>query len=735
MQKTVDLTGRFASVTGQVLNASKSYWWATNYDSHPGDSDIVLAGEVVPRSTGGRHLGAHLAFQRRVKNELAAKRVSRGVAVAERIRWAPLPMSVRAQLLSALVSSSALYGYCVGGMTCKQLESLTSAVMRALWGSKRKLRSKELVLSLFVHGHLVDPKQASVYQCVRALRHFMRKCPDTMELVRMCWQRVVEGQYAPGPVGLVMRSVRRIGWDWVSFEEFSRPGRRPLLVLGGADSWWDHELRDGLRLCQWRICARKRHDMEGLDAVQGIDRCATMALHNKSSPFDAGILRGVLSGSLRMQKRLFDAGLASSSMCPLCGMTDETVEHCFWECPHWSHIRSKFDIPTLSVVRTWLVCTRQCGLFLEDVHVLDLSAVLEDEECVLRDFAAHYNLRACREFIESSDSQSPQTVWTDGACSNNQDDRFRRAGSGVFYSSAHSMNWQGMLPGLLQSNQRAELFAVLVTCLRDPRPLDIRSDSMYVCDGFANWQTWMHEGWPGQHADLWNALASELSGRAHMVSVSWVLGHAKRIDVMRGRTSWEDKLGNDGADALAVAGAASHAAPVEVIASAKSRRLLALSVQAMMLAIARARQAAFPLACDHDADRGSDLGDSDDSDTKEKLICIDEVVCVDSESILHDVELEPGDGDSNDGDHQWVVDHGGDFVVAFDLDARTCPKHIKDDFELEPVGCDGNDCYQCVAHHEGDPGVASASAFIPASVAFDLDHEFDDGSNHLSAVG
>ena len=142
------------------------------------------------------------------------------------------------------------------------------------------------------------------------------------------------------------------------------------------------------------------------------------------------------------------------------------------------------------------------------------------------------------------------------------------------------------------------------------------------------------------------------------------------------------------------------------------------------------------MACDHDADRGSDLGDPDDSDTEEKLICIDEVVCVDSESILHDVELEPGDGDSNDGDHQWVVDHGGDFVVAFDLDARTCPKHIKDDFELEPVGCDGNDCNQCVAHHEGDPGVASASAFVSASVvAFDLDDEFDDGSNHLSAVG
>lgn len=49
-------------------------------------------------------------------------------------------------------------------------------------------------------------------------------------------------------------------------------------------------------------------------------------------------------------------------------------------------------------------------------------------------------------------------------------------------------------------------------------------------------------------------------------------------------------------------------------------------------------------------------------------------------------------------------------VVAFD-----------DEFEPEPVCCDGNDCiHQCAAHHEGD--YAAVSAFVVAS---DLDDEFD----------
>ena len=191
------------------------------------------------------------------------------------------------------------------------------------------------------------------------------------------------------------------------------------------------------------------------------------------------------------------------------------------------------------------------------------------------------------------------------------------------------MNWQGMLPGLLQSNQRAELFAVLVACMRDPRPLEIRSDSRYVCDAFARLQTWTQHGWCGEHADLWNLLAAEVNTRMHAVSLSWVLGHAKRIDVLRGRTTWEDKLGNDGADVLAVAGAATHAIPPEIIQKANDRRCVAIRVHTMMLDITRARQSANLVECEGDADRGSDLGDDFDSDCCDSA---NEDTCTDSDN-------------------------------------------------------------------------------------------------------
>ena len=62
--------------------------------------------------------------------------------------------------------------------------------------------------------------------------------------------------------------------------------------------------------------------------------------------------------------------------------------------------------------------------------------------------------------------------------------------------------------------------------------------------------SWCDGGWQGENVDLWNMLASELRTRETNVCVSWAKGHAKQIDIDRGRTTLEDKQGNDGADAL-----------------------------------------------------------------------------------------------------------------------------------------------------------------------------------------
>ena len=74
--------------------------------------------------------------------------------------------------------------------------------------------------------------------------------------------------------------------------------------------------------------------------------------------------------------------------------------------------------------------------------------------------------------------------------------------------------------------------------------------------------------------------------------IAKVKGHASiAADVRRGRVAMEDKVGNDGADALAVAGAASHALPPEAVRQVKARQLVITKVQQMMVEILIARGA------------------------------------------------------------------------------------------------------------------------------------------------
>ena len=80
-------------------------------------------------------------------------------------------------------------------------------------------------------------------------------------------------------------------------------------------------------------------------------------------------------------------------------------------------------------------------------------------------------------------------------------------------------------------------------------------------------------------------LPCELLTRASDVVVSWVKGPTKEVDVARGTTARDDKIGNDGADELAVAGAALHHVSAEVVDAGRARRAMAKRAQKMKVAI------------------------------------------------------------------------------------------------------------------------------------------------------
>ena len=159
-----------------------------------------------------------------------------------------------------------------------------------------------------------------------------------------------------------------------------------------------------------------------------------MALLQTKFPNDqVGLLRSVLSGSVRLQKRLCDAAIVDSPICMFCGYCDETLRHCFWECPRWVPIRASFQLPDLETRSAWPACTIDCGIFVEDEKVLALNEQLEAEEAAAQNIASWFKCSERRDLVVAwQDVHVQRTVWTDGASPHNQDDRFRRAGSGIY---------------------------------------------------------------------------------------------------------------------------------------------------------------------------------------------------------------------------------------------------------------------------------------------------------------
>eukprot|EP00660_Eupelagonema_oceanica_P019343 gene19343-biopygen18671 len=188
-------------------------------------------------------------------------------------------------------------------------------------------------------------------------------------------------------------------------------------------------------------------------------------------------------------------------------------------------------------------------------------------------------------------------VYTDGAGRHNQDPSIRHAGSGAFWGPEHPYNISVPVKGgaTEQTNIRGELLAIVLAVERDPRALEICTDSQWTIDRIRrDLSTWRGFGWRRtlngsrpEHVDLWKRLGRQLTDPTRgAVRFRYVKGHAKEQDVASGRVEAADKFGNDAADALAVEGAALHGVPRERVAAARRRVRVARAVQKMMLDIA-----------------------------------------------------------------------------------------------------------------------------------------------------
>ena len=193
-------------------------------------------------------------------------------------------------------------------------------------------------------------------------------------------------------------------------------------------------------------------------------------------------------------------------------------------------------------------------------------------------------------------------AWNFGACVCNQYAGFRKAGCGVFFSINDGRNCSFTLPGRAQTNNRAELFAVIAAMNIHDGNLEIKSDSEYVVRTATSRTRGETQQCNDENADLWKEFETvwRLDDTRRLKFV-WVKGHATKIHIDRQITTSLNKGGNHAADALTSAAAAHHVAPQTLREAAYERQRTALITHSFASELLFKRRAA--LLALHEADQ------------------------------------------------------------------------------------------------------------------------------------
>lgn len=170
------------------------------------------------------------------------------------------------------------------------------------------------------------------------------------------------------------------------------------------------------------------------------------------------------------------------------------------------------------------------------------------------EFKSFTSLKEAQDFINlkctehEPEIQKELVIYTDGACRSNGSPK-AVAGYGVYYGDNDTRNISRKLLGPIQTNNRAELMAVIeaLNSLDSISKATIFTDSTYVEKGLYSWiSNWKKNNWKTStgntvlNQDLWKIL-DECRRLKPLVKIKHVKAHSGII-------------GNEMADRLAVAG-------------------------------------------------------------------------------------------------------------------------------------------------------------------------------------
>ena len=501
-----------------VLDKKKSHVWAVQPESR-----AILRHHCFTLVAACKNLGAHIQVTKLHTNKTQMERIESLQNLWQRLRLSTCCYSLKVRAIKTAAWPKGLHAIAATTLSRSTFQTLRAGAMRGL---KEDHSGSNAMLHLgLVEEPTTDPQFWSIFQTLRFVKDCGRK-----DVVQDALAEFAHGKQVVGNTitANLLNRIQTLGWHVNDLGKLVDSfGMFSLFSI----SCVELKLRMEWQWLQVVTNATQHRLMLGdLDRVWPLSTRQWLQTQN---PSDQALYRKILNGTHITQDGKKHCKESDDEQCPFCPCSDSRF-HRFWQCEHFEWARSHVPL-----------------------HVqLQIAELPEAVSCfgwdllpsTMHEWWEHFASIPMPLQVPASVVAGPIHLFTDGSCLLQSHQHLRFAAWAVVLAgpcyhdlSATRIIDSGVLPGLLQSAVRAELFAIY-------RALEFAAALKVEVTIWSDCRSVVLKLWRimngaqvrpnSTHADLWVAVQQLLEQMVGMVSVRKVKAHTVITPAVQPFDAW-----------------------------------------------------------------------------------------------------------------------------------------------------------------------------------------------------
>ena len=273
-----------------------------------------------------------------------------------------------------MVNATGLHASEIVAISQKDIRPFETRILKAIWGTSRSGRAKEIIFCLMCQGHKTAPSLLVPYSRAVWLARLCKTRGLAMITTQAVWEESPLTRKS-GPFGRALKSVHNWGWRPLSgWWEWQVPSNTDALQLTGDFKLIKHNIREQLRSQQiTQLIARRPRQFVGMHYHTN-RRLICASIASFQSEQERSLLRTLPAGGLWTTVRAHQRGMITSQCCLYCQQANETELHILWECIEWAAARDLHianvralaaNVPDRPRFDRWPPCLKISGLLPE----------------------------------------------------------------------------------------------------------------------------------------------------------------------------------------------------------------------------------------------------------------------------------------------------------------------------------------------------------------------------------